>query len=235
MTSASQLFPHGRLDAASFAAFYQCLMQLNFPLPVAEVLELRDLLNHSADACPVPEPTPDYRALRERFLTELDALEINRPHHRERLLRVLALLRTLHYEHALASRDAEVRLRLALAAGSEQQLRSRRGARLALALMLSGTLVWSALDEPGLAVQAGTALAGALALAGYRTVPLLEREHQRLRRELQRVLRERVPAVDWKRLIERLALILGFRRPAGLEVFRLEPESPPTAEPRTLH
>lgn len=223
------------LTAENFPAFYRRVMALSFPLPVAEVLELRALINHSVDSTPPPEPTPDYRAFRERFAAEMDALEIDRPHHRDRLLRVLARLRAIHYQHALASRDAEVRIRLGQTDNRKIRARASGYALTFLTLLVVNVLLWIGLEQPHWFVKLGAAACAWFAYDFFHRLPSLDADRERLGGELNEVLRNRIAAADWKVLTNKIALILGLRQEQGLDVFRMDQSGEITDWPRTLH
>lgn len=223
------------LTPESFPSFYRRVMALSFPLPVADVLELRATINHSVDSAPPPEPTPDYRAFRERFASEMDALEINRPHHRDRLLRVLAQLRAIHYQHAVASRDAEVRIRLGLTDNRKARTRASGYALTFLTLLLTNVLLWIGMDQPNWLVKLGAAACAWFAYEFFHRLPRLDAESERLGTELNEVLRNRIAAADWKVLTNKIALILGLRQEQGLDVFRMDTSGEITDWPRTLH
>jgi hypothetical protein len=213
------------LGVADFPALYRRLVNLSFPVPVSEVLELRYVINHATDRHPEPTLTPDYREFREKLLVMLDTLEINRPHHRERLVRVITMTRDLHVAHSLRSRDDEVRIRLSLANTARARAQSANYGRFWLALMLVGGVLWAALAQPGWIVKLGTAAAAWFALDNYQSLPTFGNETARLNAELNDVLRQRIAAVDWKTLVSKLALILGYRQHAGIEVFRVDSDT----------
>ncbi|KPL27730.1 MAG: hypothetical protein AMJ72_07185 [Acidithiobacillales bacterium SM1_46] len=223
------------LTPEGFPAFYRRLMALSFPLPVADVLELRALINHSVDSAPPPDLTPDYREFRERFATEMGALEINRPHHRERLMRVLARLRAVHYQHAVASRDAEVRIRLGQTDNRKARARASGYALTFLTLLVMNVLLWIGMDQPHWMVKLGAAACGWFAYDFFHRLPTLDAERERLGAELNEVLRNRIAAVDWKVLTNKIALILGLRQEQGLDVFRMDTSGEITDWPRTYH
>jgi hypothetical protein len=214
------------LTVEEFPGVCRRLVNLSFPMAVADVLELRYLINHATDRLTEPQLTPDYREFREKLLVMLDGFEINRPHHRERLVRVIAMLRELHVAHSLKSRDEEVRIRLSLANIVKARAHSTNYGRVCLALMAVGGILWFGMNQPGWIVKLGTAAAAWFALDNFQSLPTFERETQRLNTELNEVLRQRIAAVDWKTLVNKLSLILGLRQHSGIEVFRIDSESP---------
>lgn len=222
------------LGVADFPALCRRLVHLSFPLAVSEVLELRYVINHATDRHPEPTLTPDYREFREKLLVMFDNLEINRPHHRDRLVRVITMFRDLHVAHSLRSRDDEVRIRLSLANTARARAQSANYGRFWIALMVLGGTLWAGLAQPGWIVKLGTAAAAWFALDNYQSLPTFERETARLNTELNDVLRQRIAAVDWKTLVNKLALILGYRQHAGIEVFRVDSETANPDQP-SLH
>jgi len=223
------------LTPDSFPAFYRRLMALTFPLPVADVLELRALINQSVDNAPPPERTPDYRDFQERFGAEMDALEIIRPHHRERLLRVLAQLRAVHYQHAVSSRDAEIRIRLGQADNRKARARASGYALTYLTLLVINVLLWIGLDQPHWLIKFAAAACAWLSYDFFHRLPAFDAERERLSTELNEVLRSRIAAVDWKVLTNKVALILGLRQERGVDVFRMDTSGEITDWPRTYH
>ena len=64
-------------------------------------------------------------------------------------------------------------------------------------------------------------IGGSLLLAWdyYHSLPVLEREQRRLTQELNELLRNRVDSINWKTMIHKLSLILGYKVVEGIEVF----------------
>lgn len=212
------------LNAREFHAFYTRFMGLRFPLPVAEVLEWRYVINHAADRYREPPLTPDYREFREKLSQAIDSFSIENKHHRERLLKILALLRELHVAHSLQSRTEEERLRARMRELRVARSRSVRYGLVALLTAILGAIFWLALAA-GSPLMVLTLLAAWLALDYFHSLTVLDREHAALNRRLNDVLRERVAAIQWKGLIHKLALVLGFKQIRGVEVFRLQSEA----------
>jgi hypothetical protein len=210
------------LTTQDFAAFYARVLALRFPISVAEVLELRDLINHSADVYEAPADIPQNREFRESLESAIQSFGIENRQHGERLLRVLGMLRSMHYQHTVASRDAEQRLRRLQTENRNARQHSVRYGMVALLAMLGAGLAWFAQAEPGWPLKV-LPLAGAIIALGYfHTLPLLDREMERLTRELNDELRKRVDTLNWRTLIHKLALLLGYKKIQGIEVFRHE-------------
>jgi hypothetical protein len=211
------------LTTHGFPDFYRRILALRFPISVAEVLELRDLINHSADVYQdEPAEFGQTREFRDSLETAIQSFGVENRHHSDRLLKVLVMLRGMHYHHTITSRDQEQHLR-------QQQADNRARRRIALrngmlALMTTGGAggAWLLAPQAGGIVQ-GLALASALVAFGYfRLLPRIDLDMERLTADLNRVLRQRVESINWRTLIHKLALLLGYKRIQGVEVFRQE-------------
>src|SRR4030067_264148 len=99
------------LTTRDFPDFHALIMALRFPLGVAEGLELRPLINPGAAVCEEAADTPQTREFRESLEGAIQSFGIENRYHNERLVRVLNMLRGMHYQHIIASRAAERRPR----------------------------------------------------------------------------------------------------------------------------
>jgi hypothetical protein len=207
------------LTSDRFPDFHARILSLRFPIDVAEVLELRDLINHSADFHEEPSDTPQLREFRESLEDMIHSFGIENRHHCERLLRVLVMLRDLHYQHAIASRDAELRLRQQQAENRMARRVNRRNARMALVLMAITGCLWLVTDNAGWVIKLLPLVPALAALGYFHALPVLDRDMQRLTAEFNTVMRMRVESMDWRSLIHRLALLLGFKQIKGIQVF----------------
>lgn len=208
------------LTTAGFPDFYARILALHFPISVAEVLELRDLINHSADVYEEPADIPQNREFRDSLESAIQSFGIENRHHCERLLGVLGMLRGMHYQHTIASRDAEQCLRRLQAENRTTRAHNLRNGMVALVLMTASGLAWLALGDAGWALKLTPLLSGVVALGYFHSLPLLERDLVRVTGELNEVLRKRVEALNWRSMIPKLALLLGYKKIEGVEVFR---------------
>lgn len=208
-----------RLEAENFPAFYRFIGKLRFPLPVADIWELRDFINNAADGFKSLAPTRDYREFTEALDQAIESYQITKPHHRERLRHILTLFRELHYRNCILSRNRENRIR--------HWMRENRRAR-ALSLQYGYVMLMSGLVpgflwlfQPEIHVMARVAavVLPVLGIDFLLSLRTLDREHRILVGELNRLLRERVNKVDWKQLIYKLSLLLGFKHVEGITVF----------------
>ncbi|MEJ2106091.1 MAG: hypothetical protein P8X48_02025 [Acidiferrobacteraceae bacterium] len=210
------------LTPRNFPRFYRLVSSLRFPIEVSDVLELRAVLNDAVDHAPEPVLTPDYRDFREALYSAVDSFGLESKRHAERLLAILVMLRGLHYRHSIISRDAENALRIQQ---EEVRIARRRSLNYGVAAMtLVGGLAayWFVQKQPGWAVEAATLIASYGSLDQFRSLPLLDRERRRINTEINDVLRERVSSMDWKMLIHKLSLLMGYKRVSGVAVFHGE-------------
>ena len=210
------------LTTRDFPAFYGRIVAMRFPISVAEVLELRDLINHSADVHEEPADIPQNREFRESLESAIHSFGIENRQHGERLLRVLSMLRNMHYQHTIASRNTEQRLRELQTGNQTTRRHSLRNGVLALLAMLGTGMAWLSLGEDSWLLKLLPLTAAVVALGYFHSLPLLDREMERLTRDLNDALRKRVETLNWRTLIHKLALLLGYKQIQGIDVFRHE-------------
>ena len=223
------------LTPETFEPIYNTVVGLKFPMEVARVLELRYLINQAVDSFPEPAPTADYREFREALQTVIDATGIENKRHSERMLRILCMLRELHYVYSVNTRDAENGLRANIAANREKRRRAIRNALgLTLAAILSG-IAWLGLSEPPLSIQLLTAAFTIGVLLSVRTLPALDRNLVVLEKRMNQLQRHRVKSIHWRMLVHKLALLLGFKRNSEVEVFVIDTDHYDYPNPSRLH
>ncbi|HEX7045681.1 MAG TPA: hypothetical protein VF203_13830 [Burkholderiales bacterium] len=213
------------LTPDTFEPIYNTIVGLKFPVDVARVLELRYLINHAVDNYPEPAPTSDYREFRNALQAVIDATGIENKRHSERMLRILSMMRELHYEYSIKTRDAENELRAAMAAN---RLARRRTVRYALGFTLAAIasgIVWLAMPEPTPLVQLATLGFGSAVLVCVRRLPVLDRTLAGLEKRMNQLQRHRVKSIHWRTLVHKLALLLGYKRSSDVEVFLIDNDS----------
>lgn len=207
------------LTTQGFPDFYARIQALHFPISVAEVLELRDLINHSADVYEDLADIPRNREFRETLEQAIHATGVENRHHSDRLLKVLGMLRGMHYRHSIASRDSELQLREAMAQNRIARNTSRRNGALALTVAIISGIAWLLIDEAGWVLQALPLFSMMAAFGNFHAIPRLEQDMEKLTQERNQLLRKRVESMDWRILIHKLALLLGYKQVQGIEVF----------------
>ena len=223
------------LTAATFPAFYKKINSMRFPIAVEEVLDLRSLINHTADAFEEPTNSQQNREFQESLLAAIHSFGIENRHHSERLLRLLTVVRGLHYQHMIESRDAEQQLRAAQADNRKARSRSVRYGIYALLVTAACAVDWFMTLRPGWPVKLLTLSFAVLALDYFHSLPRLDQERDSYSREINEVLRQRVNSLNWRTLIHKLSLILGYKRIKGIEVFSHNDGYGEMHRPRSLH
>lgn len=206
----------------TFEPVYHAIAGLKFPADVAQVLELRYLINHAVDAFPEPASTQDYRDFCDALQGVIDSIGVENKRHGERLLRILTMMRELHYHYTIKTRDAEAALRAEMATNRRHRQQSvRYGLIFSVGAIMSG-LVWLGLPDPGWPVQLLTAALAVLAWLYLHALPGLDKDLRTQEQRLHQLLRGRVKSIHWRLLAQKLALLLGYRHNSGVEVFRID-------------
>ena len=218
----AQDFSGVNLTPDSFHAFYTKFISLRFPMKIAQVLELRYLINHTVDKYKEPPATPSYRQFRESLQSALDSFAIDNRRHSERMLKILSMFRDIHYAHSIASRDAERRLREAMARNRDEYAKAVRYGLFFIFAGVSFIVMWLAMASPSVIVKLLPVAYAWLALRYFHKLPGLEKEYEKSTLDVNDVLRRRVSSLNWKTLIHKLALMLGYKRVPGVEVFHIE-------------
>jgi len=215
----NQLLLQDSLTVRNFPIFYRMLLQMRFPIRVSGVLELRALLNDTIDKAHEPDPEVNTREFNEALESAIDSFGITRAHHRERLLTLLTEIRNLHYAHSIYSRNRELELREKLRDNDSARRRSSQVGSVFLLLAAIAGVAWAVV--PGIHWVVQIVAGGSLLLAWdyYHSLPVLEREQRRLMQDLNELLRHRVESINWKTMIHKLSLILGYKVVEGIEVF----------------
>jgi hypothetical protein len=218
----AQDFSGASLTPDGFHTFYTKFINLRFPMKIAHVLELRYLINHAVDHYKEPSPTPSYRQFRDSLQSALDSFGIDNQRHSERMLKILSMFRDIHYAHSIASRDAERQLREAMERNRDDYAKAVRYGLFFIFAGVSFIVIWLATPNAHLIVKLLPALYCWFSLRYFHKLPELDKEHDKLTLEVNDVLRRRVNSLNWKTLIHKLALVLGYKRVQGVEVFDVD-------------
>lgn len=208
-----------RLTAKTFSDFYRKIKGLRFPIEVADVMELRDTINHAADGYTPPPSSPDYRQFLGAIQSAIESFGIESKRHSDHLKKVFTMLRELHYQHSIRSRNKEFELRQLQDDNRLAYSKSMRYAIVAVIGGVAGSIVWLSLAQAGWIIKSSTILLSYLALDYFHSLTTLDRELKIITYELNALLRDRVEALNWKILIHKLSLILGFKNIEGVDVF----------------
>ena len=212
---------------AHFPKFYRLLSGLRFPIKVAEVLELRSVLNEAVEKFEEPDDSQSYREFFEALESAIHSFGIESRRHADRLIKLLTLLRDIHYQHSINSRDKEVELRTRLEDTQLARIRSTRYGLVAMLAAIGSAIYWAAMPEANWMIKGLTLLSTYLSWDFFHSLPTLDREHKATNKELNDLLRERISNVDWKMLIHKLSLLMGYKKVSGVEVFNMEEDFEP--------
>ena len=217
------------LTPKNFSHFYKDLLCLRFPIQVSNVLELRYLINNSVDNYHLPFDIPGYRQFRDALRSAIESFGVEKERHSSRLLNILAMIRDLHYFHSIESRNAETKLRYAIRKNREAKKRSLRYGVYSAIASATGGLVWIMLIQPGWLIKLVTFTMAYVAWDYFHSLSTLERDLVILKDSLNKLMRERVNSIDWKMMIKKMSLVLGYKQIKGVEVFRIEQDTPSAA------
>jgi hypothetical protein len=206
----------------TFEPVYNTIVGLKFPMDVARVLELRYVINHAADAFPEPAETADYREFRDALQAVVDATGIDNKRHSERMLRILSMMRELHYTYSIDTRDAENKLRASMADNRQQRRHAIRYALSFTVVAILCAILWLGLADPGLPLKLLTAGLAVGAWLYIRTIPALDRGLSAIEKRMNQLQRHRVKSIHWRMLAQKLSLLLGFKRNSEVEVFLID-------------
>jgi hypothetical protein len=210
------------LEPDTFEPVYNTIVALKFPMDVARVLELRYVINHAAEAFPEPAPTADYREFRGALQAVVDATGVENKRHSEKLLRILGMMRELHYAYSISTRDAENKLRASMTDNRDQRRRAIRYALGFTVIAILCAILWLGLPDPSWPLKLLTAGFAIGAWLYVRTIPSLDRGLSALEKRMSQLQRHRVKSIHWRMLAQKLALLLGFRRNSQVEVFLID-------------
>jgi hypothetical protein len=214
--------PERSLAPEDFDVFYKQLAALRFPMDVAEVLEWRYVINHAVDDFVEPPLTPDYRQFRESLEAAVDSFSIDNKHHRERLVKILVMLREIHYAHSVRGRDAAAALRNNQSNNRRARTQSVYFGSFFLVAGIFSVILWLGGSEAQWFIKLLTGLCAYLTWDYFHSLPTLDREMSRLTQQLNEVLRKQIRSIDWKALIHKLSLLLGYKQISGVEVFQID-------------
>ena len=208
----------------AFPFFYRKLVSLRFPIEVAEILEMRYLCQRAIDECARDDRDYEWGEFTASRMADMDHVGVQKSTHRERLSRLLLLLRDYHNLHKTRSAEAEETLRASLADNRFAQERSRSYGKGGGVATLIAAISSVLLSPPAVLMQGLTVLLAYLSLDAFYSLSILRREERRLNEQLSEILRRRVRTVNWRAVVRQTGALLGYTRPLGGEAFRLEQE-----------
>ena len=224
-----------RLAVDSFPDFYRKLTRLRFPLDVAEVIDLRDIINQAAGEFSEPAATAGYRRFVAAVRPEIEALGVERPDHTAKLTHILVMLRCLHQAHSTTVREARRTLRWRQRANREARRLSIKYGAVLLVGTIVGSLAWLAIGDMAWWVKAAILLVAYLALDYFFSLTVLAQDHRRLSQALEQLRGEHVRHFEWRTLVKHVALILGYTHRFATEPFLVSTDDDAVRRQRSLH
>lgn len=223
-----------RLTVDSFPGLYRQLVQLRFPLDVAEVIDLRDIINQASDGFVEPVPTKGYRQLVTAVRSEIEALSIDRADHRAKLTHILIMLRCFQQAHIATSRQARHALRRRQRANREARRLSMKYGALLLVAAIVGVFAWLMIEDVAWPVRAGTVLLAYLSLDYFYSLTALAQDYRHLTHALEQLRSEQIRHFEWRTVVRHVALILGYTHRLASEPFLVSADDAMTKQ-RSLH
>lgn len=224
-----------RLNVDSFPDFYRKFMCLRLPLDVAEVIDLRDVINQAAGEFTEPVPTEGHRRFVAGVRSEIDALGINRTDHRAKIIHILVMLRCLQQAHRATVR----RTGRALCSGQRANRKARKlSIRYGIVLLLAaivGLVAWLAIENVTWSVKAATVLLAYLAVDCFFSLTVLAQDYRRLTQAVEHLRGEEIRRFEWRILVKHVALILGYTHRFATEPFLVGADDDGAGRERSLH
>jgi hypothetical protein len=224
-----------RLTADSFSGFYRKLIELRFPLDVAEVIDLRDIINQALDG--FVEPVVSTRGNR-RFVaavrSEMQVLGVDRADYQAKLTRILVMLRCFQQAHNATSRQAGHTLRRRQQAIRKARKLSVKYGIVLLIAAIIGVVACFAIEDAGWPIRAATVLLAYLSLDHFYSLTVLAQDCRRLAHALEQLRSEQVRHFEWRTLVKHVALILGYTHRLATEPFLISADDAMSRQ-RSLH
>ncbi len=210
-------------------------MCLRLPLDVAEVIDLRDIINQAAGEFTEPVPTTGYRRFVAAVRSEIEALSIDRTDHRAKITHILVMLRCLQQAHSATARQARRALRRRQRANREARRLSIRYGVMLLVAAIIGLFAWFVIEDVVWPVRAGTVLLTYLAFDYFFSLTVLAQDYRRLAQALERLSAEQIRHFEWRTLVKHIALILGYTHRFATEPFLVSADDAAVTRQRSLH
>ncbi|MBE9515370.1 MAG: hypothetical protein IME93_00180 [Proteobacteria bacterium] len=200
------------ITVSNFPKAYRKLLCLRFPMDVAEIIELRDMLNQSLERSELLNVTPGFKNFTSTLTDAIELSGVDRQHHADKMVGILSLFRELHYKHNLMSRNREIQLRQLREQNRESNENSVRFGIAALLTAIMGFITFLAVPESGWLLKGITIVSAIATLDFFQSLRIFDGEYKILTDEFNTVLRERVDNMNWEKLTSNLAAILGYRK-----------------------
>lgn len=224
-----------QLNVDSFAQNYRQIMGLRFPVEVADVLEIRASLNQAIDELEPRPVTGGIQQFNEAVYEAISQFGLKDERHINRLTKLMRIFRELHYTHNSRSHKHERSLRDQIRNNEEVKSRSIGYGLFTFFLVIIGLLTWMIAGNALWFIKLGIGLLAYMSFDYFMSLKTLKLEHEILNKELNMLLRNRVQTIDWKSLLQKTAMVLGFKNDSGVDVFLLNETGGQDNPGRTFH
>jgi hypothetical protein len=224
-----------QLNVDSFVQSYRQIIGMRFPVEVADVLEIRASLNQAIDERDPKQVSNGLQQFNEAVYEAISQIGLKNERHIIRLTKLMSIFRDLHHSHNTRSRKHERSLRNQIKNNQEAKSRSIGYGLFTFVLVIVGLLSWMIAGNALWFIKAGIGLLAYMSFDYFMSLKTLKLEYDILNNELNMILRRRVQTIDWKSLLQKSAMLLGFKKISGVDVFLLGETGSRKGFNRTVH
>lgn len=226
---------HQQLNVDTFVQNYRQIIGLRFPVGVADVLEIRASLNQAIDDRDPMQVSGGLQQFAEAVFEAIIQLGLKNNRHVARLTKLMSIFRELHHSHIARSRKHERSLRNQINNNQDVKTRSIGYGLFTFFLVITGLLTWMIVGNALWFIKIGIGLLAYMSFDYFMSLKTLKLESDILNNELNMLLRQRVQTIDWKSLLQKTAMLLGFKKVSGVDVFLLNDTGNQGRTDRTIH
>jgi len=223
------------LHDGNFVKTYRHITSMRFPVDVASVLDIRASLNQAIDEVNPEQVSGGLKQFNEAVFDAISQLGIKHARHISRLTKLMSIFRELHHNHITRSRKHERGLRNQIRSNEDARTRSIGYGLFTFFLVIVGLLTWMIAGNALWFIKLGIGLLAYISFDYFMSLKTLKIEHEILGNELNQLLRQRIPTMDWKVLLEKTALVMGYKNEPGVDVFLLSDTGRLDGLNQTLH
>ncbi len=224
-----------QLGQDTFVQYYREIIGLQFPIEVADVLELRATLNQAIDDRNPGQVKHGLHQFNEAVASAIDVFGLKDDRHIGRLTKLMSIFRDLKHSHNERSRKQERSLRKQIKTNQNARTRSISYGLVTFFLVIAGLLTWMIAGNALWFIKISIGLLAYMSVDYFLSLKTLKIEHDILTSELNVLLRRKIQSIDWQSLIQKTAMILGFRNISGIDVFLLNETGNHTRTKHTYH
>ncbi len=224
-----------QLGQDTFVQYYRQILGLHFPIEVADVLELRATLNQAIDDRNPGQVKHGLQQFNEAVTNAINIFGLKNDRHIGRLTKLMSIFRDLQHSHNERSRKQERSLRKQIKTNQDARTRSISYGLVTFFLVIAGLLTWMIAGNALWFIKLGIGVLAYMSVDYFLSLKTLKLEHNILTNELNVLLRRKIQSIDWQSLIQKTAMILGFRNISGIDVFLLNETGSHSRTKHTYH